>query len=488
MKNINEEYLVSLVKELCKLPKECEWVEFKHNNPNKQDIGEYISALSNSATLVGKATAYVVWGIDDKNHEIVGTSFDPFMEKVGNEELENWLLQRLNPKLHFRFFRIQIDEKTIIILEIPAAFKHPTSFQREELIRVGSYRKKMKDFQEKERELWRALDKTPFEVMPAVERISATDVLDLLDYPSYFDLLKQPLPDGREAILSALKDEDFIWQDDAGFYAITNLGAILFAKDLNQFKMLSRKAVRIIQYRGDNKIKTLREQVNYKGYAIGFKSIIDFIMTLIPSQESIDSPIRKTETLFPELAIRELVANAIIHQDFTETGTGVMVELYDTRIEISNPGCPLVNIERFLDTPPKSRNEKLASLMRRMGICEERGSGIDKVVMEIELRQLPAPIFEAPEGFTRSVLFSYRKLRNLTKQDRNRATYFHACLKYIERDYMSNSSLRQRFGIEERNSSMVSRIIKDALEAKAIVPYDNSASKKFMKYLPWWAK
>ena len=69
-----------------------------------------------------------------------------------------------------------------------------------------------------------------------------------------------------------------------------------------------------------------------------------------------------------------------------------------------------MDTQRFVDTPPKSRNDGIASLMRRFRICEERGSGIDKVITQIELFQLPAPIFEVPEGFTRTVLFAHRPL------------------------------------------------------------------------------
>ncbi|MDC4222968.1 MAG: hypothetical protein MPW15_01640 [Candidatus Manganitrophus sp.] len=98
------------------------------------------------------------------------------------------------------------------------------------------------------------------------------------------------------------------------------------------------------------------------------------------------------------MAVRELVANALIHQDFFVTGAGPTVEIFDDRIEITNPGEPLVEPQRFVDTPPRSRNEALASLMRRFRICEERGSGIDKVVFQIEFYQFPAPIFEVAGG------------------------------------------------------------------------------------------
>ncbi len=191
--------------------------------------------------------------------------------------------------------------------------------------------------------------------------------------------------------------------------------------------------------------------------------------------------------MFPELAVRELVANALIHQDFQQTGTGPMIEVFSNRMEITNPGVPLVKTDRFLDSPPKSRNERLASFMRRIGVCEERGSGVDKIVFQTEYYQLPAPMFEETDEHTRCVLFSHRKFRDMDKQDRIRATYLHACLRYVQRDYMTNSTLRKRFGIEEKNASMASRIIKDAFEAGRIRQYDESASRKYMKYVPWWA-
>ena len=81
-----------------------------------------------------------------------------------------------------------------------------------------------------------------------------------------------------------------------------------------------------------------------------------------------------------ELAIRELVANALLHQDFAVTDTGPMVEIFEDRLGITNPGLPLVEVDRFLDSPPRSRNEGIATLMMRVNICEGRGRGIDKVV------------------------------------------------------------------------------------------------------------
>ena len=481
------EYMTGLITELRKLPRETGWLEFKENNCSPEDIGEYLSALSNTAALEGKANAYLIWGIRDGSHEVVGTSFKPGQASKGGQELESWLLCMLSPRLHFRFHELIYEGKPVTVLEIPRASGSPVQFRKAEFIRVGSYRQKLKEHPQIERQLWRIFDNTPFEELKAVERVDDSEVTTLLDYPSYFDLLKQPSPSDRAGILKRLADDRLIVANQAGGWDITNLGATLFAKDLNSFSGLSRKAVRVIVYEGKNRLRTSREQVWQRGYGSGFETLIGYIDALLPRNEVIGHALRADVPMYPAPAVRELVANALIHQDFSVTGAGPMIEIFADRMEITNPGCPLVSIERFLDTPPRSRNESLASLMRRLGICEERGSGVDKVVFETEFYQHPAPLFETPEGSTRVVLFAHKKLNHMTREDRVRACYLHACLRYVSRDPMTNSSLRERFGIDPHNSATASRIIKDAMEDGWIKPFDPQQGKKFAKYLPKWA-
>jgi len=324
----SKEFLISLLSELRKLPRETEWLEFKHENDTPDEIGEYLSALANSAALTGKITAYMFWGIDDITHDIIGTRFLPRAKKIGNEELESWLLRLLSPKINFHFYELTVDSKKVVILEIGAAFRHPVQFKNTEFIRIGSYKKKLKDFPEKERALWRVFDKKPFEREIAADNIRAEDVLQYLDYPAYFDLLKLPLPEFRDGILSALESDEMIQKGNAGKWNITNLGAILFAKKLSDFKNLKRKAVRIILYKGESKVETLKEQEGTKGYASGFEGLIDFVSNLLPGNEIIERAFRREVPMFPELAIRELVANAIIHQNFHATGTAPTIEIF----------------------------------------------------------------------------------------------------------------------------------------------------------------
>lgn len=112
VRNDTPKYLAGLLRELRQLPKETEWVEFKCNNANPEEIGEYVSALANSAALWGKANAYVVWGVDDVTHDVVGTTFRLALAKKGNEELENWLVRLLSPRIHFRFVEFEATAST----------------------------------------------------------------------------------------------------------------------------------------------------------------------------------------------------------------------------------------------------------------------------------------------------------------------------------------------------------------------------------------
>ncbi|MFY9346084.1 MAG: ATP-binding protein [Planctomycetota bacterium] len=480
-------YLASLLRELCALPRETEWVEFKLNDAEPQAVGEYISALANTAALVGKAFAYVVWGVRDTDHTLAGTTFDPRTARVGNEELENWLARLLDPRTDVRFFAVDLDAARIVLLEIPRAARQPVRFQGQEFVRVGSYKKKLKDFPEKERALWRVFDHVAFEDGVAAERVAEDDVLRLLDYPAYFDLLEQPLPTNRDAILAALVGDCLIQRCEAGGWNIMNVGAILLAKELEPFPRLRRKAVRVVQYAGMGRTETLREQIGSKGYASGFAGLLAFLDGLLPANEVIEQALRKRVPMFPELAVRELVANALIHQDFAVTGAGPMVEIFSDRIEITNPGEPLVDTQRFVDSPPRSRNETVASLMRRFQVCEERGSGIDKVLEQVELFQLPAPLFERPDGFTRTVLFAHKPLNDMTKADRVRACYLHACLRYVMRRPTTNTSLRERFGIDAANAATASRLLAEATESGRIVIADPGGGSRSRTYLPFWA-
>ena len=404
-------------------------------------------------------------------------------------------MKLLSPNICFTFYQFQYQKCAIVLLEIYSANHRPISFKNEEFIRIGSYKKKLKSYPEKERELWLKFEHKPFEKIVATPSLSVEQVMALIDYNEVFSLFKKPLPESHAAILEFLENEELIIAQ-FGQYKISNLGAILFAKNLQNFEKLTRKALRIITYTGNNRVKTSREQVFSKGYAVSFESIMEYIDTQLPRNEEIGQALRTEVQMYPSIAVRELVANSLIHQDFNITGTGPMVEIFcdlakqalRERIEITNPGIPLIDTLRFIDEPPRSRNEIIASKMRRLNICEERGSGIDKVVFLVEAFGLPAPDFQVTPNHTKAILYAPKEYSEMDSSDRIRACYQHACLCWVSNQKMTNTTLRKRFGIEDKNYPMVSRIIKDTMKKELIKLYDpNNTSNKNTSYVPFWA-
>ena len=317
--------------------------------------------------------------------------------------------------------------------------------------------------------------------------MSAENVLGFLDSRAYFRLLNLPVEQPPMAAAGSLAYDGVLQQTVTNDWSITNLGAILLAEDLRDFPHLQRKAVRVIQYPGKSRIETTRERSFNRGYVVGFEELIGYIDTLLPTNEVIGNAIREVVTMFPGIAVRELVANMLVHQDLAVTGAGPMVEIFADRIEISNPGESLVAPDRLIDAPPRTRNEAMAAVMRRVGICEERGSGIDKAMLAIERAQLPAPRFETPPGATRVTVFARKHFKEMSRADRIRAVYQHSCLRYVMGEKTTNSTLRQRLGISSANSAVVSRLLGDALKAGAIVIEDGAAGPRSRAYLPFWA-
>jgi ATP-dependent DNA helicase RecG len=320
---------------------------------------------------------------------------------------------------------------------------------------------------------------------PSMRAISHDEVVGLLDTQAFFELLKLGYPDNRRTVIGKLLDERLI-DEKNGLYSIRRIGAVLLAKDLSLFEDIARKRVRLVVYDGLSKLFTKLDETFPQGYAIGYQTMVKFIMSQLPQNEVIRDALRLETTLVESVVVRELLANAMIHQDFQIGGASPMVEVYDDRIEFTNPGDPIVPTERFIDGY-QSRNERLADLMRRMHICEEKSSGIDKVIHSVELFQLPAPKFTATHHRTEVVVFGCKEFDAMDRDERVRAAYQHCCLRYVMRQDMTNQTLRERFHLPPSKSSLVTAIINQTIEAGLIRPDESvGASKKLSRYLPFW--
>jgi predicted HTH transcriptional regulator len=479
--------LEALVETLVALPAETEWVEFKHNRFDPQEVGEYVSALANGAILTDQRSAYLVFGIEDGSHQVVGTTADPMKHKVGGEAFINWLARGLDPRLNIEVGEGRCRDQRVVVLVIDPAYARPVRFMGVEYIRNGPHKRRLADFPEKERALWLATTRFSFEQADAARHIAPSDVVSSLHLDVFFNLLQEPKPGSESAIIDRLIREGLIRDDLQGGYDISNLAALTLAKDLSAFPGLRRKVLRIVRYRGTDKLETLEERTPTEGYAASFQAILRSVLAAVPAHEAIIDGVRRNVPMVPEIALREVIANALIHQDLTTGGAGPLIEIYADRVEVTNPGEPLVEPDRFLDAPPRSRNEALASLMRRLRICEERGSGVDKIVASVETRALPAPTFRAAEGMTIVTLFAERPFSRMSSEDRVRACYQHACLKFAAADPMSNASLRQRLGLRDEQYPQASLVIRAALDVGRIKPADTEQGRRNARYLPFWA-
>jgi predicted HTH transcriptional regulator len=428
---------------------------------------------------------FLVFGVNDDASlfSVTKEQSDEIIGKLGNIARHN-----LIPPVLLEHATLDFDGNALLFIHIPENAERPV-YMRNGTI-YDSYRRSagqtVKMSRQEVKQLIAESQGLPFHEQTALTGATADEVLNLLDYVCYFRLSSRTLPETKTAILEALADEKFVAKQGEN-WNITNLGALLFAYDLTKFRELEFKTLRIVLYKGKNRLDAHPELDFKEGYACGFEHFIQFIMERT-SVEIIEKALRETRESYPERAVREILANSLIHQDLWQNGMYVMVEIFSDRIEMTNPGTPLVDVNRFIDAPPTSRNEKIALLMRRFEICEQRGSGIDRAIRAIEDAYLPAPEFIKGDNYTKVSIYPKRTFSQMSKEDRIRACYQHCCLKYMEKEQMTNQSFRERMGIEDENAAMVSRIIKDTATGGFIKGFNpESASKKHAKYIPFWA-
>lgn len=466
------------------VPQELNELDWKEElSPKADKLAQHLSAFANHP-----GGGILVFGID-KNAQLKGV-LKRDAEKIV-EQLSSVGRDALEPM-------VSIDHSIELYKEIPLLFVqvkesvtkpvHLSSKSIEEaFIRTGGCTRKAS-----RQEIGGLMlnSKTPqFEELHATKVKSEIDVITSLDYKSVFRLLDKPAPKEIHDVIYWMKNERMIDEIDGTGYYITNFGALAAANNLHDFDGLSRKTIRVIKYRGLNKIETEKEFPGSKGYAIGFEGLIEFVKQLLPSSEIIKNALRKETAVYPDIALRELFANALIHQDFTIKGTGPVIDIFDDRISITNPGklLPSKKIERLIGTNPESRNEILASSFRRFKICEERGSGFTKTIAAIELFGLPPLKFEELENAFRVTMYSPKSFAQLTEQERVEACYQHSIIKYLSSGSMNNTSLRERFKMSDKQRSQVSIVIREALALGKIKFRDpENTAPKFAEYIPSW--
>ena len=488
---MSDETMVELILSLSQLPEETEWVEFKVDNANAETTARDISALANSAAYCGRECAYKIWGVDDKTHELVGTSFRPLGQTVkGGQLLPIWLKQVLSANVTYEFAETHHAGKRFVILTVWAAVRQPATYQGTPYLREGSSTTRLESGSAREAELWRRLQTRDFESLAARQDVRAEELHDLLDIDLYYDALGAPHPRSSEQMLQELSEQELISLQDNGRYTITNLGALLIARRLSAFPGLRKRQLRVIRFEGRARTEILEDRFFDTGYVRALPDAEAFIMSVTPAHEELDGMFRKVRHAFPRAAVRELLSNTVIHQDLANSMQYPEVHIFTHRIEFANPGVSLIPVERLLNALPKTRNGRLVNVLRLMDICEEEGTGWDVVIEACEEAHLRSPEVRTDEqDGTVVTLFDVEGFSDMTKQQRKEAVYWHACLCYARREAMSNQSVRERFGLDDSRSSRlaVSRLIRECCEEGLIREEDPTVGTRYRRYIPAWA-
>ena len=461
------------------IPAELNELDWKSGLSDKSErLAQHISAFANM-----KGGGILVYGVNND-----GTCFNLTKEEVDKviQTLGNIAHNNLAYSIPIEHSVLEFDGHSLLFVYIPEQSDKPVHLRGKDI--YSSYYRSAGQTIKMSRNQVKALIATSqgmtFEEQTAKGGLKKDDVLNILDYKALYRILDKNIPQSTDTIIERLVDYKLCKQigDD---WVITNLGAILFANKFKDFPNIVGDEVVVRKYVGTNNRQQEFEQHGACGYAIGFEELVDFIMRNT-SVEQIDVK-REAIPTYPRVAIREFVANALVHQDFGIVGMPVTIEIFANRLSITNAGAPLNDINRLIDLPPQSRNEQLAQMMFTLGICERRGSGIDRAIAAVEGMCLPPVKFTKSEQHTRVFLYPQKSLKDMTKQEKILACYQHACLMYEDGERINNQSVRARFELSKNDSSIASRIISDTLEAGLIKPADiETASKKYMTYIPFY--
>lgn len=461
------------------IPNELNGLDWKSGiSDNSERLAQHISAFCNN-----DEGGFLVFGInnDGSCFSLNKEQVDDIIQRIGNIARNN-----LMRAIQIEHAVVEYDGCSILLVYIPEQVDKPVYLRGKTIYdsywRSGGTTSKIPQHQVNTM-IARNRGVT-FEEDIALSNLQEDEILDLIDYTRFYALIDRPVPSATSSIVSTLELYGACKRSNDGWH-ITNLGAILFARDINKFPSLASKAVVVRKYSGSNNRNLEVEQVGHLGYAVGFEGLIDFIFKHT-STESIDV-MRESVPTYPKVAIRELVANALVHQDFDITGIQLTIEIFSNRMTITNAGPSLNDVNRLINLPPNSRNEKLAQTLLLLNICERRGSGVDRAVESIEKMFLPAIKIEKGEQFTRATMFPRKRIVDMTKSEKIQVCYQHACLLYEDGKSINNQSIRERFNLNKNQSAMASRIITDTLEVGLIKPVDEAmGSRKFATYIPFY--
>ena len=479
--NWKEKALMLLEKSLNPIPQELNEIDWKGGlSDDKERLAQHICAFSNNT-----GGGILVFGVNN----------DASFVELSQELIEQTVTRLDNIAQNRMYMPIQLDHEVmdyqghaLLFIYIPECREKPMHLRGSDMydcyVRSAGHTVKMS--RQQVRLMVADSEGISYEDRIAKRGLMEEEVFELLDYKKLFELLERQIPSTNEGILGFMQELGICHKENVG-YAISNLGALLFAKTLSSFESMKGRGVIVRRYVGNNNRQLLLEQEGGMGYAVGLEGLISFVMKNTGT-EHIDGAVRELVPTYPRVALRELIANALVHQDFAVKGMPITIEIFGNRLVITNPGYSLNDVSRLIDLPPHSRNEQMAQLMLQLGLCERRGSGVDRAVEAMENMLLPAYKAESGSDFTRVTIFPKKAISDMTREERIEACYQHCCLMYADNEPMNNQSVRERFGLNKNQGTIASHIIADTVE-KGLIKSSNpeSDSRKFVSYVPYYA-
>ena len=350
-----EKAIKCLKDSLYPVPTELNELDWKSGlSPKSDRLAQHLCAFSNLPD-----GGFLVFGVNDdaSMFSVTKEATDVIVKTLGNIALNN-----LSQSVQIQHNTIEYNGESLLFVYIPEQTEKPVYLRGKTI--YDSYHRSagqtVKMSKEAVKFMISASHGISFESQIALSKLSVEDVLKLLNFRRFYEILDKNVPKSTDAIISTLVGYDFLIRDE-NLFSITNLGAILLANDITYFSHLKGKIVRILRYTGTNNLVLDKDHTETSGYAVGFEATVDYIMKNLPQQEIIKGALRKNKIDYPRTTIREFFANALVHQDFSVTGSHVMVEIYTDRLVMTNPGSPLNDVNRFIDMPPNSRNGRVSN-------------------------------------------------------------------------------------------------------------------------------
>ena len=357
---------IDILENLLTFNDEYEWFDFKENWFSKDEIGEYISAISNGAAFCGKEYGYIIWGVNDKTKEIVGTTVN-FDRDIDGEPYKHYLARKLQPSIAFETVNFDYKNERIVMLIIPAAKSTKTKYNGIDYIRIGSSKEKLARFPEYEIKLNSIL----MNGYPTIVNTSAPDYAQELTFEKLFlyyaakgiELRKETF---EKTLKLKTKDNKY------------NIMAYILS-DQNDIP------VRVSVFSGIDKSAPLFSVKEFGNTCIMYSmdKILEYgdAINIIQTDERNRISERKDVPLFNYEAFHEAILNAFIHNKWL-TLNAPQISVFTNRIEILSHGGLAIDQDEsgFYSGSSLPVNEVLASIFLQLRISERSGRGVPKIV------------------------------------------------------------------------------------------------------------